>query len=169
MDNRSIDVSNEGSEKFAMAMNLIWPHANTKATHYKIARIERKITYYLRKPGVHPGPFGGNCDIPNCNLDDIQFVASHYSTDEIVPGKPNTLILLAYEENDALKLPYPLNLKQTTEFGLGWLDEVEYDDQPDHDGSNGKGWRLFTNYWGHVANYHSAIVGIQPIWAMYGK
>jgi len=51
----------------------------------------------------------------------------------------------------------------------GWLKEQDYGEQPDHDGSNGKGWRVYNEAWGHVNNEWEAFVAIEPAWAMYGK
>jgi hypothetical protein len=51
-----------------------------------------------------------------------------------------------------------------------WLEEVDYGEEPDHDGSNGKGWRVYCDQWGHVGEYRDrAFVAIEPRWAMYGK
>jgi hypothetical protein len=51
-----------------------------------------------------------------------------------------------------------------------WLHNAEYGEEPDHDGSNGRGWRVYCEQWGHVAPYGSpAFVAIEPRWAEYGK
>src|SRR5690349_24893058 len=43
-----------------------------------------------------------------------------------------------------------------------WLAEADYGPQPDHDGDNSKGWRIYNEAWGHVDNLWGAIVAIQP-------
>jgi hypothetical protein len=51
----------------------------------------------------------------------------------------------------------------------GWLAEQDFGKQPDHDGDNGKAWRLYNEAWGHVGNDWEAFLAVQPAWAMYGK
>jgi hypothetical protein len=50
-----------------------------------------------------------------------------------------------------------------------WLDQVEYGPEPDHEGVNQKGWRIYNEIWGHVGGEWAAIVAISPRWAMFGK
>lgn len=50
-----------------------------------------------------------------------------------------------------------------------WLAAAEYGPEPDHDGSNSKGWRIFNEAWGHVEGESYAICGIEPAWLMHGK
>lgn len=148
MDNRVIDVTSEGNEGIALALKLIWPNAiGGKATHYLIAPHAWETAYY------------GHKECPT----------SHSTSLVTRPNGTPTLILLWGEEGGANKLPYPLDFGGTTQFIENWLKEVPYGPEPDHDGSNGKGWHMFTEGWGHVANLHYAIVGVQPAWAMYGK
>ncbi len=53
---------------------------------------------------------------------------------------------------------------------LDWLRNASYGSEPDHDGDNGKGWRVYCEGWGHVEPYgYQALVAIEPRWAMYGK
>lgn len=150
MDNRTIDVTSEGCEGLELALRLIWPSApGGKATHFKRMRLKRRTQYF-----------------PKPNSEEI---GSHYTQSiEAEDGTP-TLVLLWHEENGASELPYPMTLEDVVPFVEGWLKAANYGTQPDHDGDNGKGWRVFTEGWGHVADHRYAIVGIQPVWAMYGK
>jgi hypothetical protein len=50
-----------------------------------------------------------------------------------------------------------------------WLGTVEYGEQPDHDGDNGKGWRVYNEAWTHVGDRWEAFVAIEPEWIWYGK
>lgn len=50
-----------------------------------------------------------------------------------------------------------------------WLLGVDYETEPDQDGINTKGFRIFNEAWGHVEDERQAFMGIQPVWAMYGK
>jgi hypothetical protein len=83
--------------------------------------------------------------------------------------KDGTLIFCWAEHKEAIKLPFKMDSKRATDFTVAWLSEVDYGKQPDHDGDNGKGWRVFNEAWGHVGGYWQAFVAIQPQWAMYGK
>jgi len=146
MDNRVIDVVSEGDEDLKLAFKLIWPNApGGKATHYKVVHLREKVRYH-----------GDPTDW-------------HETTYEVCPDGTPTLILLWNAESDATSLPYPMDRKQATQFALGWLAQADYGSEPDHDGDNGRGWRVFTNQWGHVAGHSYSIVGLQPAWAMYGK
>ena len=66
-------------------------------------------------------------------------------------------------------LPYPMTLQQAADFAIGWLANADYGREPDHDGDNGKGWRLYNESWGHVDGEYQAFLAVQPVWACYGK
>jgi hypothetical protein len=68
-----------------------------------------------------------------------------------------------------LKLPYPMKIPAIVQFATNWISQVEYPQQPDHDGDNGRGWRIYNESWGHVWDYHEGVIAIAPVWAMYGK
>lgn len=70
---------------------------------------------------------------------------------------------------DVIKLPFTLDADGAADFASRWLEEQDYGRQPDHDGDNGKGWRVYTEAWGHVAGDSGSFVAVQPAWAMYGK
>lgn len=93
---------------------------------------------------------------------------------EEVRGKPVLIFRWAKRQhNDPLgyiDLPFKLDVAGAADFAWRWLAEQDYGRQPDHDGDNDKGWRLFTTgIWGHVAGDHYAVCAIAPVWAMYGK
>lgn len=69
----------------------------------------------------------------------------------------------------AIKLPFKLDAEGAADFARRWLEEQNYGPEPDHDGDNGKGWRLYNEEWGHVGGWTGSIVAVQPRWAMYGK
>lgn len=79
------------------------------------------------------------------------------------------MVLYWTDSERATKLPYPMTLEQAADFVLGWLAHADYGREPDHDGSNGKGWHLFNEAWGHVDGEWQAFAAIEPCWAMYGK
>ncbi len=67
------------------------------------------------------------------------------------------------------KFPSPLTAEQVEPMILQWLKDADYGNQPDHDGDNDKGWRVFNEAWGHINSEWQSFVAIQPIWLMYGK
>lgn len=67
-------------------------------------------------------------------------------------------------------LPFPLTADTAPEFLWAYLQGAEFGNQPDHDGSNGKGYFITSgNGWGHVEGSHYAFLGVYPAWQMYGK
>lgn len=86
-----------------------------------------------------------------------------YSTD----GK--RLVFFWSDSQTATKLPFPMTLSQAADFASGWLQHADYGGQPDHDGDNGKGWRLYCENWGQIGRDPYAFAAIEPAWAMYGK
>lgn len=139
MDNRTIDVTSEGEEGIQHALAIIWSNA-----------IGGKATHYI---------------IERYSKKAL------YSTVRFEPDPKgiDTLILLHGAEHNSKTLPFPLDMEQSAKFISDWLKTLDYRDEPDHDGSNGPGWRLFTEAWGHVFCMHRAIIAAQPAWAMYGK
>jgi hypothetical protein len=72
----------------------------------------------------------------------------------------------------ANKLPYAMDEKAAADLAWGWLSErkdSEYQEWCDHDGSDGHGFRIYNEAWGHVAGSHYGILGVIPVWAWYGK
>jgi hypothetical protein len=82
------------------------------------------------------------------------------------------LILLWSSESNAIKLPVPLKWKEAADLAWAWLGsktDKEYTEYCDHDGSNGHGFRVYCEDWGHVGGYHYGVLGVVPVWAWYGK
>ncbi len=162
MDNQTIDVTSEGGEGIALALGIIWRKAapGGKATHYKVIRTADSTSYYGK--AIAPSDTGNVDGVPGVRV-------RHYRRTVESADGVQTLILLWHEEQGSTPLPFALDCKRAAEFITNWLGQADYGRQPDHDGDNGKGWRLFTESWGHVAGHHYAIIGVQPAWAMYGK
>ena len=148
MDNRQLNIISEGQKSLASAIAISWAGAaGGKATHYKIVKLKKETRYYGEPKTTH------------------HFNELKESDDGI-----QTLILLWHEEQEAKALPYPLELDGAINFISLWLKTAELTRRPDIDGdSEACGWRIFTESWGHVAGHTYAIVGVQPVWAMYGK
>lgn len=80
------------------------------------------------------------------------------------------LILFAYipNSNDEInKLPYNMTMNQAVDFLYGWLEQCTYPPEPDHDGSNEKGWRIYNNNnWKRVDNNYgfSYSTNLDHVW-----
>lgn len=73
-------------------------------------------------------------------------------------------------DTDYHEFPTKLDAEGATKIAMDWLNEKGvYGEQPDHDGSNDKGFYLFCNTWGHVLGSHYGMVAVGPAWAMAGK
>ncbi len=95
--------------------------------------------------------------------------ATHYFEDD-----KKGLVLLWHEDSNknSIKLPSPLSWKGAADLAWEWLanqPEDKYQQYLDHDGSNGEGFKVYNEDWGHVAGSSYAILGVIPIWAWYGK
>jgi hypothetical protein len=82
----------------------------------------------------------------------------------------NCMVLYWAKSNKMASLPYEMELQDVISFVKGWLNKTKPNSpQPDHDGDNSQGFRIFNEAWGHVFGEWQAFIAIQPIWAMYGK
>lgn len=79
------------------------------------------------------------------------------------------LVLYWAESPKAQTLPAPLDGDAIVTFVKAWLDAVSYGAQPDHDGDNSKGARVYNEAWGHIDREWQAFVAIEPVWLMHGK
>lgn len=86
-----------------------------------------------------------------------------------VDEKPNRLVLYWSNNEGATPLPAPLSGEALLGFVQAWLESVEYGSEPDHDGSNSRGWRVYNEQWGQVAGNFYAFAAIEPVWLMHGK
>lgn len=86
-------------------------------------------------------------------------------------GRPKSrrLVFFWTLSPDAQALPFKLDAEGAADFAWRWLQQEDFGGQPDHDGDNGRGWRLYNEAWGHVDSDNRAFVAICPAWAMYGK
>lgn len=140
MDNFGLDVLAERRESFDLAMELAFRHNAPGG----------KSTHWV-------------VAAPEPSTQELH-VADWSGRVEIV-----TLVLLWSSATGATPHPYEMSMSQSAEFAWGWLQAQDYGREPDHDGSNGRGFRVFVEDWGHVMGIHYAVVGVQPAWAMYGK
>lgn len=71
--------------------------------------------------------------------------------------------------SDLNRFPSPIDAEAAVALITGWLKEQDYGPQPDHDGDNHKGCRVYNEDWGHVDGDWSAFAAIEPEWLMFGK
>lgn len=140
MDNFHIDVVSDDDTAFGQAMAIAFGKRRT-ATHFAVITVPNG--------GVH----GGAGDGIQCK----------------------TLVFLAFSDGapvNATRFVAPLSAEHATIQARLWLESLPdecWGCEPDHDGHNRKGWRVFVETWGRVAGLWGTIVAVQPAWAMYGK
>lgn len=89
-------------------------------------------------------------------------------------GAPGTQRLVLFwgppsSTKAATPLPAPLGVDAAVPFVQAWLDNAKVGSEPNHDGSNSMGWRVYNEDWGHVARDPYAFAAIEPVWLMHGK
>ncbi|MBD8088996.1 hypothetical protein IFT48_03305 [Pseudomonas fluorescens] len=144
MDNRTINIVSEGRDDLRAALSILFK-TNIKATHY----------CEFRLVGAKPGETGYGIE------------SSIFKEDS--QGIPTLILSTAPIKGQGQKTMFPMDLDNSVDNAMGWLQNVDYPDEPGIDGGCKKGWRAFTESWGHVLGSHHAIVAIQPEWALYGK
>ena len=88
--------------------------------------------------------------------------ATHY----YITADGNFILFWAKVEG-ANPLPYPMQVEAAREMVWEWLKNAAvYGPEPDHDGSNYKGFRIET---GDADGKWQCIVRVQPCWAEYWK
>lgn len=166
MDNCRIDVTSEGKDALRLALQLVWKHK--QATHYADVRVSR-----CQKVIAKPLAEGKAPPALNQYPQDITPWVSHICDDLKRDESGVRTLILFWTAPASIKqssqLPFPLEMEAAPAFVSGWLNSAEFGDEPDIDGSCGKGWRVFNEAWGHVLGDYAAFVAIQPAWAMYGK
>lgn len=81
------------------------------------------------------------------------------------------------QDKEIHQFPAPMTAERVFPVVKEWLGskdaaEVECvgeDANLDHDGHNEKGWRVYCEYWGHVADSSYAFCAIKPVYCWYGK
>ena len=154
MDNFHIDVTAEGREAFNAAMGLAMrPH--DKAVAYAIHPTLGLVLFW------HDGEtaIADRAETPQFSSE-----INREAWDRLYAEGQAKVVCAPVQ-----KLPYAMQGRALVEFAWHWLLTADYGRQPDHDGSNEEGWRVYNETWGHVGSSHYAFVAIRPVWAMYGK
>ena len=84
-------------------------------------------------------------------------------------SKEKGLILYWSINERVTAFPFGLDAEAAAKMVSGWLAEQDYGREPNHDGDNGKGWRVYNEDWGQVDSEWQAFLAVKPVWAMYGK
>lgn len=88
----------------------------------------------------------------------------------IIAGKGLVFFSHSYEDvPGAVELPFKLDSPGAADFAKRWLAEADYGPTPTHDGSNGKGWRVYVDDWGRIGGWWGSLCAVLPQWAWYGK
>lgn len=94
--------------------------------------------------------------------------------------KDGSLILLQWksESEQANDFPMEVTVDTAIAFCWEWLQQQPYPEEPDHDGSNKKGFWITTtsaaevgdaDCWHKPGGFHGGILRLTPHWCMYGK
>ena len=82
----------------------------------------------------------------------------------------NKFILFEYPHEKMTPFPSPMSVDFVAAMIYEWLKTAEYSEEPDHDGSNERGWRLYKENWGRINKFgHGSIGAVEPMWIEYGK
>lgn len=80
------------------------------------------------------------------------------------------LVLFRYDDPKMVPFPCPISVDRAADIASDWLLGADYGEEPDHDGSNEKGWRCFRDTWGRIDGMGSAaFLAVEPFWVEYGK
>lgn len=112
--------------------------------------------------------FGGGCPGHPVAEETINLIGNRMTVGYRV--HENAIILYWAKSENMIPFPYEMEVKEVTQFVGGWLAKTKPNyPQPDHDGDNEQGFRIYNEGWGHVGGQWEAFIAITPIWAMYGK
>lgn len=92
-----------------------------------------------------------------------------YSIGEGSVAPRKRLVLYWGPSEAATPLPVALSLEQAADLAVAWLEAADYGAKPQHEGSNGKGFRLYCEAWGQIDGDSFAFAALEPVWAIYGK
>lgn len=75
-------------------------------------------------------------------------------------------------EVPATPFPVPLAAEAFAEMAWQWLlaqPDSKYQEYLDHDGDNGKGFKVYNEVWGRIGGNFKTMFAVLPVWAWYGK
>lgn len=147
MDNNRLIVVSATREDFDLAMNLAFRH-HSKCVGW---------SFYSPKRG---GGLSSSWQSSN-------------RPEELLGVTSSDFLVLHWYKSESDKrvnlFPMELDCALASSFAWDWLNKQDFKNEPDHDGSNHKGFVVFNEVWGHVGGDSSAIIAVGPAWAMAGK
>lgn len=88
-------------------------------------------------------------------------------------SKPIDVRIMLYwtdkDVKDLNRFPAVMGVDQLETVIKAWLDALMYGPEPDHDGSNSKGWHVYNERYGRVNDEWQTFAAIEPVWLEYGK
>jgi len=82
----------------------------------------------------------------------------------------NKIVFFWCDHKEMIPFPAETPTEDCARIAINWLDGVKYHNEPDIDGDCERGWRCFTEGWGHIKPYgYPAFIAVEPYWLMYGK
>jgi hypothetical protein len=154
MDNFHIDVTAAGRAAFDTAMGLAM-YSHSKAVAYALHPKLGLVLFW----SDHEKEIADRTEMPSFSPH-----VNRELWDQLYKESCAKVVRVPVQ-----KLPYPMQGKALVEFAWNWLETAERGEQPDHDGENEAGWRVYCEGWGRVGDAQYSFVAIQPVWAMYGK
>lgn len=150
-DNCRIDICGQGVESFKKALSFFFPNKHDTVKAFAVDPKKGMILYWAAPEDV----------VAKSKATEFSTYVNSLPTPKTSGGG---LIQL---------LPYEMGYEAAWQFAWNWLQTPAAGQirgpQPDHDGDNGDAWRVYNESWTHVDDRWEALVGIEPIWAMYGK
>lgn len=107
-----------------------------------------------------------------------------YGNDETIKGwcfdEEKGIVLFKYSHDKCNDFMSPMDANGLTEMLWKWLQDSKqaeefkitesWDKDIDHDGSNSRGWRLYTEDWGVIGKFsHGSYLAFVPRYNWYGK
>lgn len=110
------------------------------------------------------------------NLEDLLKIAFSRHSKASGWRVENGRLILSWHNETAYNKPAkwnafmtPLDPAGVAPMVLEWLKGQDFGKEPDTDGHNKKGFRVYNESWGRIGNDPYAFVAIEPEWITYGK
>lgn len=171
MDNFYLHVTSEGRPQFDAVLGMAFNHAPGSKTEY-YAVVEGALVFFWTTP---PEKLGMQRKV-QLDWDVQEWILKQLDRNTRDVRLPEDLRFYRMVKDqyefipcESHRLPFKMDFKAASDFAWNWLQQTDYGEEPDHDGSNGRGWTIFNGDWGHVFHAWQGIIAIRPEWAMYGK
>lgn len=102
---------------------------------------------------------------------------SHYRTGQDIDGKPYLILMWSDDKKSTPLMAKMEEAEAIADQIYAWLKTQEYGHQPDHDGSNNKGWRITNKgpkikegqYYPEYDSSFYDVLCVRPHWIEYHK